>query len=66
LAVKCGLVSIIKRWLHCLYNLLSEIELQVQMPGCLMGDGKTLATSTVVSHHVDLEQPMLIEIRDVN
>jgi len=33
---------------------------------CLsMGDGKTLATSTVVSHHVDLEQSLLIEIRDV-
>jgi len=31
----------------------------------LMGDGKTLATSTVVSHHVDLEQLLLIEIRDV-
>jgi len=25
--------------------------------GCLMGDGKTLATSTVVSYYVDLEQP---------
>ena len=24
--------------------------------GYLMGDGKTLATSTVVSYHVDLEQ----------
>jgi len=32
----------------------------------LMGDGKTLATSTVVSHHVDLEQPLLIVIRDVD
>jgi len=31
-----------------------------------MGDGKTLATSTVVSHHVDLEQPLLIVIRDVD
>jgi len=37
--------------------LLSEIELPVQMRGCLMGDGKTLATSTVVSYYVDLEQP---------
>jgi len=33
---------------------------------CLMGDGKTLATSTVVSHHVDLEQSLLIVIRDVD
>jgi len=29
--VKCGLVSIVERWSHCLYNLLSEIELPVQM-----------------------------------
>jgi hypothetical protein len=27
--------------------------------GYLMGDGKTLATSTVVCHHVNLEQPWL-------
>jgi len=31
----------------------------------LVGDGKTLATSTVVSYHVDLEQSLLIVIRDV-
>ena len=30
-----------------------------------MGDGKTLATSTVVSHQIDLEQSLLIAIRDV-
>ena len=30
-----------------------------------MWDGKTLAASTVVSHHVDLEQLLLIAIRDV-
>jgi len=34
--------------------------------GYLMGDGKTLATSTVVSYHVDLEQPLLIVNRDVD
>jgi len=31
----------------------------------LMGDKKTLAASTVVSHHVNLEQPLLIVIRYV-
>jgi len=32
----------------------------------LQGDGKTLCSFTVVSYHVNLEQPFLIENRDVD
>ena len=34
--------------------------------GCLQVDGKTLCSFTVVSYHVDLQQPWLIVIRDVD
>jgi len=27
---------------------------------CLQGDGKTLCSFTVVSYHIDLEQPILL------
>ena len=33
--------------------------------GYLQVDGKTLCSFTVVSYHVDLQQPWLIVIRDV-
>jgi hypothetical protein len=34
--------------------------------GCLQGDGKTLCSFTVVSYHIDLEQLLLIVIREVD
>jgi len=34
--------------------------------GYHQGDGKTLCSFTVVSYHIDLEQPWLIVIRDVD
>jgi len=46
--------------------LLSEIELPVKMRVIFRGTGRPYAASTVVSYHVNLEQPSLIANGDVD